>query len=228
MLDEKITFDFLNLHLQEPVALLTNWMMCAFSIYAYSQLKNIEKGDVLNWRSFFLWFSISAFFGGIGHLFFQYLDVYGKFPNWIATTISGYYAGNAIITHITYKATKKKYASFLVIKSIVFLLAALVSLKFAFVAIDAIITYIMFCGVLAWRFYKKGITEMKYFICGVMVSLPSVFIFFLNINPHRWLNKDDLSHLFLLGCIYCFYLGAKKRMENKTILVSSEKMIAHI
>ena len=214
MVNEKIAFDFLGLHLLEPMALITNWMMSTFSFYAYFHLRNSSKLDVVYWKNFFLCFAISTFFGGIGHLFFNYFGIPGKFPNWILGVLSGYYAGNAIIFHIENEVKKNRYKLFIIFKGLFFICLAIFTFKFVFIAIDAIITYVVFCGFLAYSLYKKGIIELKYMIYGVSTCIPSIFIFFFKINPHRWLNKDDLSHFLMLACIIYFYIGAKKRLEK--------------
>ena len=215
MLSDKIAFDLFGLHLLEPMALITNWMMSAFSLFAYLKLKNAAAThDVVYWKKFFFWFAISTFFGGIGHLFFNYFDILGKFPNWITGVLSGYFAGKAIIVNLKNNALEKKCELFLIIKGAILLLASIATLNFVFVAVDAIITYVIFCGFMANSLYKKGIVELKYMTYGVLVCLPSIFIFFFKINPHRWLNKDDLSHLLMLACIIFFYIGAKKRITK--------------
>ena len=214
MLSDKIAFDLFGLHLLEPMALITNWIMSAFSLFAYLKLKNTAIHDVVYWKKFFFWFAISTFFGGIGHLFFNYFDILGKFPNWITGVLSGYFAGKAIVVNLKNNALEKKYELFLIIKGAILLLASIATLKFVFVAVDAIITYVIFCGFMANSLYKKGIVELKYMMYGVIVCLPSIFIFFFKINPHRWLNKDDLSHLLMLACIIFFYIGAKKRITK--------------
>lgn len=218
---EIIEFDLFGLHLQEPMSLITSWMMCAFSIYAYFKLTNTTQKEVYFWKAFFFWFFFSTFFGGTGHLFFKYSGIYGKFPNWIATVISGYYAGVAMTVNIKNNQKKKNYELLLVFKSVTLLVLALATQKFLYVATDAILTYSIYCGILGWAFYKTGDLRMIYFFYGVIVCLPSVFIFFLNVNPHLWFNKVDLSHIFLLACISLFFIGAKKLMvagRNNKIL----------
>ncbi|MBI1837745.1 MAG: hypothetical protein HYR91_10830 [Flavobacteriia bacterium] len=136
------------------------------------------------------------------------------FPNWFMAIIAGYFAGKAIIYHAKSSDLQQKHEKFLIVKGVVLLLAALISLQFTFIAVDAILTYVIYCGFIANNYVQKGINELKYMVYGVLVCIPSIFIFFFKVNPHRWLNKDDLSHLLMLACIFFFYLGAKKSAGN--------------
>lgn len=212
-----IKFELAGMSLQEPMALITNWMMSGFCLYAFLKLKEGNTAELIWWKRFFLIFTISAFFGGTGHLFFQYNGIPGKFPNWITGVLSGYCAGRAVLTHFSSSSSRTGLHSFLVVKAVVLLSLAIVLQKFIFIAVDAIITYVLFCGIIGYDLAKKGLDDLKYLYYGVIICLPSVFIFLLKLSPHKWLNKDDLSHLLMLGCLYCFYLAAHKRMLLKTI-----------
>jgi hypothetical protein len=78
-------------------------------------------------------------------------------------------------------------------------------LKFVFVAIDAIFTYIIYTGFYAHKLIKRGADELKWMTYGVIIMLPAAFVFLFKINIHLWLNKDDLSHLIILTGIIFFY-----------------------
>lgn len=206
---EIIHFSFQGLELQEPMAAITNWMIASFCFYAFLKLKNRNFEEVNYWKYFFITFSFSTLFAGFGHLFFQYLSIPGKFPNWITGIVSGYFASNAMLVKMKNQANKKIIKIAIVVKASAFLFLALWKQNFLFIAIDAIVTYIVFCGVLGYIYFKQGHDYMKYMVLGVLVCLPSAFIFLLKLNLHKWLNKDDLSHLLMLGCTICFYFGAK-------------------
>lgn len=212
-----IKFELAGLTLQEPMALITNWMMSIFCLYAFLKLKNAETSELIWWKRFFIVFTVSSFFGGTGHLFFQYYGIPGKFPNWITGILSGYCAGRAVLTHFSNSNVGKGFHLFLIVKALVLLSLAITLQKFIFIAVDAIITYVLFCGIIGYMLTKKGLSDLKYLYYGVIICLPSVFIFLLKLNLHRWLNKDDLSHLLMLACLYCFYLAAYKRMQLKPI-----------
>jgi hypothetical protein len=216
---EIIHFSFQGLELQEPMSAATNWLIASFCFYAFLKLKNRNSEEVNYWKYFFIIFSFSTFFAGFGHLFFRYFAIPGKFPNWITGVVSGYFAGNAMLVKMENQEAKNFLKIGLIVKASVFLFLALWKQNFLFIAIDAIATYLFFCGVYGYIYFKKGHDYMKYMVLGVLVCLPSAFIFLFKINIHKWLNKDDLSHLFMLGCTICFYLGAKNiELEEKVIL----------
>ncbi len=215
---EVIYFDWLGLRLQEPMALITNWLMALFSFYAYGHLNKGESAFQTAWKSFYLMLGISTTFGGLGHLFFQYSSFYGKFPSWIFGILAGVYASFGMISTIENEKRRNLLRKLVVIKSSVLLLTALLTVKFLFVAIDTTLTYILFCGFLAYRLHKKDWEGVQYFYLGVLALLPSAFIFGLKVNLSLWLNKDDLSHLFMLACLIFFYFGVRstqKLMEHK-------------
>ncbi len=183
--------------------------MAFFCLYSYSVIKKSTEINLVYWKWFFLIFSISTFFGGLGHLFFQQLGVEGKFLNWITGAISGIYLGKAMLFH--FERSNKRIASetFLIVKSIVLLFIALYYKKFIFIAIDAIITYVYFAGILGYILFKRGVKAMRFVVIGVIIGLPSAFIFILKLNPHKWLNKDDLSHLLMIFCLIYIFKGVK-------------------
>jgi hypothetical protein len=203
---DPIKFDLLGLHLQEPMAVITNGMISFFCFISYFRLRKWDNEANYWWRMFYLIFGISTFFGALGHAFFLYFGVFGKFPCWITGCLANVCAARGMLAFET--SVPKKSAIILIwVKSGVLLALALITQKFVFVAIDAILTYIAYTGVYAWELTKRGIAEMKFMVIGVIILLPSAFIFLLKLNPHRWLNKDDLSHLLMLTCIYFFYRG---------------------
>lgn len=207
---EIIHFEMFGLDLREPMALVTNWLIAGFCFFAYFKLSNTDKEEVNWWRKFFLVFGISTFLGGLGHIFFEYSDKPGKFPSWVTGILANYCAGRAMIMRLEKDVVRNALKVVLAIKGLALMTLALTLMNFVFVAVDAIVTYLAFCGGIGLSLYRRGYREMRFMVLGVLICLPSAFVFLLNLNVHRWLNRDDLSHLFMLGCTICFYLGAGK------------------
>ncbi|TNE55677.1 MAG: hypothetical protein EP338_02585 [Bacteroidetes bacterium] len=216
---EIIPFSIGGLSLQEPMAVVTNWMIASFCVYAFWQIGPSKNYPIKKFRLFFLFLALSTFFGGLGHAFFQYTGLPGKFPSWIFVTLASYQIGRGILFYWKEQASYQFLNYFLWIKSAILLLSSLTTQKFIFIAVDSIFTYIVYAGFLCWKISSKSRSEMRYFTWGVFVLFPSVFIFLLNINFHRWLNRDDVSHLLILGCISFFFLGVRE-LQNKSLVVS--------
>jgi hypothetical protein len=209
---EKIQFEFLGLHLQEPMALLFNWIIAGFCFFAFSQLGKFKNEANFYWRVFYLTFGISTVFGGLGHLFFNYTSFYGKFPCWILGCVANGFAATGML-HFKGISSPGKYANaFIWIKSIGLCVVSILTQKFIFVAIDAILTYIIFTGVYAFIVMRRNENAqfLKNMVIGVIILTPSAFIFIFKLDPHKWLNKDDLSHILMFCTICYFYKGIKE------------------
>ncbi len=205
-----IYFEWMGLQLQEPMAIITNMMLSLFCLFACLRLRRgSDSAANYWWRLFYVFFGWSTFFGALGHGLFLYFGVYGKFPCWTLGCIANVFAAKGMMSFQGYSRLTRPVEWFIWIKSLLFLVLAISTQKFIFVALDAIVTYLTFTGAFAFVLIKRGLTEMRFMLIGVLILLPSAFIFILKINPHRWLNKDDLSHILMLACIAFFYHGMK-------------------
>jgi hypothetical protein len=143
---------------------------------------------------------------------------YGKVPSWTLGVLAAIFASFAMIETVNNESAQKLLQRVVLIKSVILLSLSFVTLKFLFVALDTSVTYLFFCGYLAYRQSKKEWRGINYFYYGVLALLPSAFIFGLKFNLHKWLNKDDLSHIFILACVMLFFEGVKstqKLMPNR-------------
>lgn len=207
---EIIEFSLGGFTLQEPMAFITNMLITSFSLFVYFSINWADTKASQTFRYFYLVLGISTFFGGLGHLFFQYFGIPGKFPSWIGAISSSYLISKGILHYWKQKKSYLFLNIFLLVKSISLLLLSLYFGTFLFIAIDAILTYLLYCGILTGNMWYNNKEEMKYFVYGVIVLLPSAFIFLMKINVHRFFNKDDFSHILMLSCIIFFYIGIKK------------------
>jgi len=191
------------------MAFITNGLIGIFSLWAYSSLRS--NADVKkHWKTFYLILGVSSILGAFGHTFFQYFGIYGKMPSWLLITIVNLFSGCAMLSYDQEINAKNPWVHFIWIKSLILVTIAFVLQKFLFVAIDSIVSYILFTGVYAMKLKKNGMDSMKYMVLGVLVMLPSAFVFLFKWSPFLWLNKDDISHLLILAGISCFYFSIKK------------------
>ncbi|MGB0933857.1 MAG: DUF6962 family protein [Lishizhenia sp.] len=216
-----IRFTIGNLQLQEPMALVTNWMIALTCLILYKKIKKPQTLFELNWKRFYLFFGFSVLFGGLGHLFFHYFGIYGKFPCWTLGVFASYFAGKAMISTSIFSLKRRNLLHYiLVAKCISFGALALLFNSFIFITVDAVISYLFYCGIVGFIYWKRGRSEFKYIVYAVIVLIPSIFIFLLRLNPHIWFNKEDLSHILMILTIILFYFGVQQfvLLNKKTSL----------
>lgn len=222
---EKLPFMVGNLCLQEPMALITDWLITLVAFILYYKLRPLTGDFVRNWRFFLISIGLSTFFGGLGHLFFEYTGFYGKIPSWVLGNVAAFFAGKAMISTFLLKASSHKFLlNFLYVKFGLFTFLALYYKSFTFVLIDTAITYLVFClgyGMYYWK--KKGFSSFRYMILGVIILISSAFVFVFQINLSLWLNKDDLSHLIIATAIIFFYLSISRFFKDNNALALQGK-----
>ncbi len=222
---EKIAFTFLGLELLEPMALIFNWIIAGFCFFAFIKLNKYSCEANKYWRLFYLTFGFSTFFGGLGHLFFNYFGFYGKYPSWILGSVSNGFVGMGML-YFKNISKPKNFSFYLIwLKSGALCLLAVITQKFIFVAVDAILTYVFYTGVYAYLLKKrdKNTSFLNYMLFAVFILLPSAFIFIYKINLSVWFNKDDFSHLLILAAIIFFYQGMKTWGNSQIALSDVEK-----
>jgi len=216
----KIEFQMFNLDLLEPMAIITDTILGFWSIYLGYRVIKLHKQLPFykNWTLFFILFGLGAFLGGIGHTFFNQLGITGKIPSWLMGPISIYFLEKAMISIYWDKMIAKKLQLISNIKLVVVLAIFFYLLftigypqkkntPFLSIAINTIIGVISTAGILGFKYTEKFSAKFKFFWLGVLILLPTAFIFLLKINVHQWFDKNDFSHiLFIIGITY-FYLG---------------------
>ena len=223
----KIEFEIFGMQLLEPMALVTDSIMGFLSIYFAYKISKI-KSDLPfynYWKLFFLVFGIGSLLGGFGHTFYNQLSFYGKIPSWLFGPISIYLAEKAMILSHWDKSKKTLYHKIANIKMAVVYLAwfgllvtandeRISTLPFIPIAINTILGLLFFVGYLGFKYTEKFSAKFKYFWLGILIMLPTAFIFLLKINIHQWFDKNDFSHIIMMIGITYFFLGVKGISEG--------------
>lgn len=221
---EKIQFVLFGWELMEPMALITDTIMGIISIVFGLKVAKLKSAHpfYLYWSLFFIIFGVGSLWGGFAHAFYGYWGIPGKIPSWIAGPTSVYCLEQAMISankkEKFYNALKAFSFWKLVIVLLSFILIlSLVDLKekpelgFLPIAINTILGVSFFAGVLGWIYAKRGYSNFyKYFSWGVLIMLPSSFVFLMKINLHPWFDKNDLSHVLLTLGITYFFIGVNR------------------
>jgi len=230
----KIEFQLFGLELVEPMAIITDTLLGGLSLFfAYKMSKRVTSNLPFYryWRQFFLVFGIGAFLGGVGHTFYNQFDIIGKIPSWLCGPISIFFVEKAMISvHWNKKLAKQLNQISLIKLSTVYLIffyllffgdkSVVPNLPFLPIAINTIVGISAAAGILGFKYTERISVKFKYFWLGVLIMLPTAFIFLMKINLHQWFDKNDFSHILLMLGITYFYLGIftlSKGLKQSTI-----------
>lgn len=205
-----IHFTLAGLQLQEPSTFISDIILAICSFILGFKTYKLNNVDNSYFFKFFLFLGVSTLFGAFGHVLFFYGGNPGKFPSWIFALVSTFFFCNAIIDD---KPTffNAKWKSIVWIKAVLILILSVIFSKFIFVAIDSIISYLIFGGVLSYALWNDDRLHMKYIVYGTIVLIPSAFVFILDVNLHELFNRDDLSHLIIMITILIYYKAIQER-----------------
>ena len=216
---EKIDFTFCGLDLLEPNSLIGNTILFISAIIISRKVHklSIETPFFNFWRVFFIAFGCSFFIGGLGHGFYNYWGVVGKYPGWIASIISLYFMERAMLSLLE-EHRQNLFTLLAKMKLVIFVVAEL--FVFAFMdlkgnpqigllipSIASAIGFLTCLGYLGLRFARDINSSFRYFYWSVIVLFPSAIIQGMKISIAPWLDRSDLSHLLLLVVLWLNWKG---------------------
>ena len=191
------------------MAILCDGLICFSALLFYMYLRKINDSNLTSFIRFFIWMSISTFLGLFGHLFFKYFGFYGKFPSWICISVTSYYFCISILE--INQINIKNWKIGLFIKGISSLIVSLMFTKFSFIALDSVVSYMVLGAFLGVKLFKEQ--QNVFLLIGTICILPTLFIFGLKMNIHRYFNKDDFSHFFIWLSLFFYYFCATKNRK---------------
>ncbi len=191
------------------MAILWDGLICFTALLFYMYLRKKNDTNLTSFIRFFIWMSISTFLGLFGHLFFIYFGFYGKFASWICISMTSYYCCISILE--INQINIKNWKIGLFTKGISCLLISLMFTKFSFVALDSVVSFMVLGTFLGVKLFKEQ--KNPFLLIGTICILPTLFIFGLKMNIHRYFNKDDFSHFFILLSLFFYYFCATKNRK---------------
>ncbi|MDG1734945.1 MAG: hypothetical protein P8H94_03770 [Crocinitomicaceae bacterium] len=226
---EKIEFNFCGFDLLEPNSLIGNTILfiSALIISRKVQKLSIETSFFNFWRVFFIAFGCSFFIGGLGHGFYNYWGVVGKYPGWIASIISLYFMERAMLSLLEHPRlsvfvflSKIKLLIFLVLELTIFTFLDLKGnpqLGLLIPSIASAFGFLTCLGYLGWRYTHEINSSFRYFYWSIMVLIPSAVLQGMKISIAPWLDRSDLSHLLLLVVILLHWNGVRGYAKSSLI-----------
>ena len=196
VMTDKIEFPLFGLDLLEPMSFVTNMLIvlvCIIGVNAASS-ENLKY-----WRGFFFFYAVASFIGALSHLFWNYWDVYGKILPWLLGVVATSFLSFEVLRQLDFfKRRTKLLLAVLITKGALVLILAYTQWDFIFVAVDTIASLVISCGIIgAYLVYGKKLSFFKFMFFGLLLMLPSAFVFLFKVDIDRWLNREDLSHIII-------------------------------
>ncbi|MFM6964921.1 MAG: DUF6962 family protein [Sphingomonadales bacterium] len=227
----KIEWQFAGLDLLEPNAMIGDLILFSTALFLAAKIKtNYPQNDFYtNWRRFYRVFGWSFLFGGLGHLFYNYLGLWGKYPSWLLGMVATYFLTKGMLSlwpNIQQKAIFKKMA-------LVLLGIGLLSELLVFIWVDmtidqskgliipsvisgiGLIFSLVFVGIRYQRLYHSG---YQYLWMAAALLFPSSIILSQKINLHQWFDRNDFSHVLLLLSLILYFVALQKTKEANSFL----------
>ena len=211
---EKLSISWAGFTFLEPMALLLNWALAIQSFYYFRKLKAWRISTFsIYWRWFFLLFGISTVFGGLSHFLYEYTGLMGKIPGWMVAVF-----GITLMEIGMADLYKNEWRKRLTIVSLLKLGFTCFALLFAF-TFNSVIFHtfgmVVFTLLPAVYLLNQGKSDINYIVVGIISLLSTLPFRLLEIDFHRWFNRDDIGHVLMAVALYYFFKGVKYR-ESKS------------
>jgi hypothetical protein len=230
---DKIEFDFFGLHLLEPNAFIGDVVILFVALYFAFQITKIKRVTpfLTNWKWFYIVFGIGFFLGGIGHTFYNYLGLSGKYPSWYSGILSTLFVEQAMFSLLNSKwkniAIKLSYLKAVLAGIIATLVFATINLEddvskgLIVPTLNSVIGLGFSLGFLGYRFSKSIHPSFKWLWISALILIPSALIQAMKINIAPWFDRNDLSHILLIIGMFCYFITIK----NYSNQLHAEKLI---
>lgn len=218
----KIEWHFLGLDLLEPNAMIGDIVLFTTSLFIAKQIGQYFGSHSFynNWRRFFIWFGWSFLFGGFGHLFYNYLGLWGKYPSWILGMVATYFLTKAMISlwpQAKQKTTFERLALTLLFIGILVEVGVFLTIDLSIDQSKGLFVPTLISGIglifslafLGVRYQKNIHPNFKLLWIAALTLLPNAFIQSQKINLNQWFDRNDFSHVLLLISLLLYYHSIK-------------------
>jgi hypothetical protein len=204
---EKIAFEWAGLQLLEPMAILLNFAMALLSGYFAWRL---HGGTTYQraWGYFFLTFALGAVAGAVGHGMYGYWGIPGKMPGWFIALLAIYFLEQAQLLAVESKPWALWLNRISSAKLIVLALAVAWQPSFGWVIVQTATGLLPGLLLFGWA-YQGQRSANKRFWQAFVLMIPALLLVAFKVDPHLWMNRDDVSHLLMLGTLALCYQGVR-------------------
>jgi hypothetical protein len=214
--------ELFGITITEPFTWLTNWTIAAFSFYFGHMLFHAKSGDkqAKYWSMFFVFMGIASVTGGTAHGFINYVGNNFHLAAWIFTGIAVFGAQLSALEIVKDARVYSPLKWFIIIEVLVMFASVIIYQSFESVRINSALGLVGIVLPIQLYGYKfLGMRRNGIIAIGIISNVVPALIAANKYSYNRWFNFNDVSHIFMIGCFYIIYLGAKKiAIKNPLVL----------
>lgn len=219
---DKVEFHLFGWDLVEPNALIGDTIILLVALYFAFKINLFSDKSKFNlyWKYFYIVFGIGFFCGGLGHAFFNYWGVPGKYASWyigIIACLMIELAMFSIYPTVKFRGILSKIA---IIKSVLFLLIQTIVLWKVDLTIDpqkgllvptlsSVIGLGLVLGLLSARYQKIYNHNFKFLWISALLLIPAAVVQAMKINIAPLFDRNDISHILLIVTLFLYYKTLK-------------------
>lgn len=219
---EKIEFSIFGLDLLEPNVLISNLIITVVGVYlGYRVSKKFPIQEVFYkyWMLLLTIQGLSFMLGAMGHVFYNYTGVWGKYVPLTTSFLFIAILEHAMISLLP-EAKRKLFNKISILKAVL----AFVSLTVLMFTIDvennlptlllvpslnSAIGYFFTLGYLGIKFAKEKSKALYLLPLSILTLIPAAILQAKKISFHPWFDRNDASHLLIVATLIMYYYAIK-------------------
>ncbi len=226
---DKIEFSVFGLDLLEPNVLLSNLLITISGItLGYFVYKKFPIKELFYKYWMYLLFiqGISFFLGAMGHVFYNYTGVWGKYVPLAVSMVFITVLEHAMISLMPENRRKlfwtlskiKSLLAFIALTILMFTIDVENNLStILFVpSLNTAIGYFFTLGFLGWKYARTQSKALYLLPLSVLTLIPAALLQAKKISFHPWFDRNDASHLLIVLTLFLYYYAVKGYYRDTT------------
>jgi len=215
---KRVLIDVKGFLLADPVTFLTDSALALLCFYLARKLSSVYDDKHTRHASwFFIFLGLSTMIGGFSHLLDEYT---GKGPHllaWIINGVSVAFAQSGAVLLLRSNKMQQLMMGVIFIQFIGFVLVVLNTHDFFWVKANSFFGLIAVVTVIHFLNYRRN-REFVYLALPLAIATMTLPLMTHNFDLefNELINKNVISHILLLPCIYALFLAYKSIAEHHT------------
>jgi hypothetical protein len=200
-----------NITLLEPGTLISDLALALACFLFFRTIRRIACTKYHHQLSyFFLFMAFSSLFGAIAHSFYLYTGKSLHYITWILSGISVFFIEFSVSSNINNEKAKNLLLMIVKVKLLIFFIISSVFLNFFFVKLNTAIGFLgIVFPIILFQSIKFEIKSYWMILAGIVLAIIPALLHMENYEIAQMFNMNDISHFFLIVCVYLIYRGFK-------------------